>query len=190
MAAEITVSGSVRCDRYNATFEVSKVGLSVDQSGTNNFHGVQNIGTSEEQIQTGEVTPAQCWIFLRNMDSTNFIELRLQSAGVKFCKLKANEFALFRLGSGLPGLWAIADTAACNLEYMIFDEGASAGGGSTDVSIHTLLDGDMHSDTTADTPTLGEVIYANSTPKWAALAGNTTATKKLLTQTGTGAVSA
>jgi len=38
--------------------------------------------------------------------------------------------------------------------------------------------------------TLGDMMYGNATPKWARLAGNTTAVKLFLTQTGTGAVSA
>jgi hypothetical protein len=37
---------------------------------------------------------------------------------------------------------------------------------------------------------LGDVIYGNSTPAWTKLAGNTTSTKKFLSQTGTGSVSA
>lgn len=38
--------------------------------------------------------------------------------------------------------------------------------------------------------TLGDIIYENSTPSGTRLAGNTTATKKFLTQTGTGTISA
>jgi hypothetical protein len=38
--------------------------------------------------------------------------------------------------------------------------------------------------------TLGDIMYENATPTAARLAGNTTSTKKFLTQTGTGAVSA
>lgn len=38
--------------------------------------------------------------------------------------------------------------------------------------------------------TLGDIIYENSTPAATRLAGNTTSTKKFLTQTGTGSVSA
>lgn len=38
--------------------------------------------------------------------------------------------------------------------------------------------------------TLGDIIYENATPTAARLAGNTTATKKFLTQTGTGSASA
>lgn len=39
-------------------------------------------------------------------------------------------------------------------------------------------------------PTLGDTIYGNNSSAWAKLAGNTTATKQFLSQTGTGSVSA
>lgn len=47
-----------------------------------------------------------------------------------------------------------------------------------------------HGDTLTHVPALGDTIYGNPTPKWQALAGNTTSTKQFLSQTGTGAVSA
>jgi len=47
-----------------------------------------------------------------------------------------------------------------------------------------------HSDTLAGAVVLGDVIHGNATPKWARLAGNTTAVKQFLSQTGTGSASA
>lgn len=54
---------------------------------------------------------------------------------------------------------------------------------------HNLLSA-AHTDTVTATPVLGDIIVANSTLKWQRLAGNTTTTKKFLTQTGTGTQSA
>lgn len=54
---------------------------------------------------------------------------------------------------------------------------------------HVLLS-TSHSDSLAGTVVLGDLIHGNATPKWARLAGNITAVKKFLTQTGSGAVSA
>ena len=53
-------------------------------------------------------------------------------------------------------------------------------------SIQTQLNGKMANPMT----TLGDIIYENSTPAPARLAGTTSATKQFLTQTGTGSVSA
>ena len=58
------------------------------------------------------------------------------------------------------------------------------------VAAHGFLDSTYHSNTLTGTPVLGDIIHANTTPAWAKLAGNTTTTKKFLTQTGSGSVSA
>lgn len=62
---------------------------------------------------------------------------------------------------------------------------ASAGGGSN----HNLLSG-THTDTVAASPVLGDLIAGNATPAWQRVAGNVTATRKFLRQTGTGTVGA
>ena len=53
---------------------------------------------------------------------------------------------------------------------------------------HNVLSA-THPDTVAAVPVLGDLVAANGTPAWARLAGNTTATRKFLRQTGTGTVS-
>ena len=62
---------------------------------------------------------------------------------------------------------------------------ATAGGTTT----HNLLSA-TNPDTLTAALVLGDLVAANGTPAWARLAGNTTATRKFLRQTGTGTVSA
>lgn len=65
------------------------------------------------------------------------------------------------------------------------------GNASGDASWGTInLLSAYHADTLTGSPVLGDLIVANSTPKWAKLAGNTTTTKKFLSQTGNGTISA
>ena len=59
----------------------------------------------------------------------------------------------------------------------------------TTVTAHNLLSA-THGDTTTGSAVLGDIIYADATPKWTKLTGNITLTKKVLTQTGTGTISA
>ena len=59
------------------------------------------------------------------------------------------------------------------------------GGGAN----HNLLSA-THPDTVAASPVLGDVLFGNATPAWNKLAGNITTTKKYLSQTGNGSVSA
>jgi hypothetical protein len=46
-------------------------------------------------------------------------------------------------------------------EYVTFETGATAGGGT-----NPLLDGSTHTDTTNSTPVRGDLVVANSTPAW------------------------
>ena len=62
---------------------------------------------------------------------------------------------------------------------------AAAGGGADRYLLSTT-----HPDTVAASPVLGDLIAANGTPAWARLAGQTTATRKFLRQTGNGTISA
>lgn len=80
----------------------------------------QNIGITEEAITLGEVT-APGWALFINRDETNFIELRVATSGAKFAKLLPGEFALLRLGSGATAPFAIADTAACQMEFFLIN---------------------------------------------------------------------
>lgn len=92
-------------------------------------------------------------------------------------------------GSGTTMLGSTITSPSSN-QCLIYSNGnwvngSCAGGGSN----HNLLAA-THPDTVAASPTLGDLLYANSTPAWTRLSGNTGATKKFLTQTGTGSVSA
>ncbi len=78
----------------------------------------QNIGIVEEALKLGEITSLG-WAFFINRDATNYLELRVATAGIKFAKMLAGECALFRFGSGITAPFAISDTAACQLEYIL-----------------------------------------------------------------------
>ncbi len=78
----------------------------------------QNIAVTEEALKLGEITSLG-WALFINRDVTNFVELRVATAGTKFCKMLAGEPALFRFGSGITAPFAIADTAAIQLEYLL-----------------------------------------------------------------------
>lgn len=79
----------------------------------------QNVGTSEEAINLGEVT-SPGWFMAINRDETNFVMIQVGTSGAAFAKLRPGEFCLLRLGTGATAPYAIADTAACQIEYMVF----------------------------------------------------------------------
>ena len=119
MANEINVSGKLNfSDTEKADETLSITALLASVVTLKYIKHKQSIGTSEEAITLGEVT-SPGWAIFINRDPTNFIELRVATAGAKFAKLKPGEFAVLRLGSGAQAPFAIADTAACQMEYLI-----------------------------------------------------------------------
>ena len=118
MANEIKVTASLSCT--NGNFVFPKVGSS-EQSITQTTlggggPGYLSIGTSEEAITFTDVGTLG-WIWIKNLDSTNFIKFGPESAGamVSCGKLKAGESCVFRLMTGIT-LRMQADTAACKVQ--------------------------------------------------------------------------
>lgn len=116
MANEISVTGSISLS--NTNIEITKSFSDLVTQTTERYHAsVQTIGTTEEALTIGDISTIGYGIF-HNADTTNFIELGL--TGSYTVKLKAGEWAIFRLDSNAP--YAKADTAACKLEYILLEE--------------------------------------------------------------------
>lgn len=119
MANEITLTGSLVYEDSELADEFLQILEKQITISTKKYvKAKQNIGTSEEAIGLGEVTSLG-WAMFINRDSTNFIQLRTATSGTAFAKITAGSFALFRFGSGITAPYAIADTAACQMEYLI-----------------------------------------------------------------------
>lgn len=93
----------------------------IDVAGLRFVHNIQQIGTSEEALKLGELaTLGVTW--MRNLDTTNFLEVRSGTgASNDFYKFLPGEAWCWRWGSDVTAPYAIADTAACYLEYVIFE---------------------------------------------------------------------
>lgn len=75
--------------------------------------GTVTVGTSEEDINFGDVTPG--WVVLQNLDATNFVEYGADNSGMqKLGKLQPGGIACFEMASGVT-LRMKADTAACDV---------------------------------------------------------------------------
>lgn len=74
----------------------------------------QLIGTSEEAIQIGDGGTI-VELYLRNLDPTNYVEIKTGTGGVVTDKLLPGKDCLHRLGSGMQAPYAIANTASCAL---------------------------------------------------------------------------
>jgi hypothetical protein len=92
---------------------------SITVSGNVGQQAVQTVGTSEEALTAHSDIGTIGYVFLHNMDSTNYVEFG-RTTGVYTIKLQAGEPALFRLTSGTT-LYAKANTSACDVEYILIE---------------------------------------------------------------------
>lgn len=92
----------------------------ITQTGVDHQAGTLSIGTVEETVSWSTDIGDEGYIFLKNLDTTNFVQLGF-STGVYGMKLKAGEIALFRLEPGVT-LYAKADTAAVSLQYIVYED--------------------------------------------------------------------
>jgi len=97
----------------------------ISVTGTEFIHGVQSIGTTEEVVQAIADIATEGFFIARNLDPTNYIELGYADVSAtgdaRPIKLKAGEPCMFRVGAD-SALYAMADTAACRLEYWLFED--------------------------------------------------------------------
>lgn len=128
MADEFTVSSLLRINKGFQQDTKNVSNLKITQTGDGSAGGVQNIGTSAEAIDVGDVsTLGLAWF--RNLEAVggNFVQIGMDVGGAgfeEFIKLLPGEPAgPFRLDLVATGvLQAKADTAAVELQYMIYEE--------------------------------------------------------------------
>jgi len=123
MANEITASAQLSASKNGVTLNNSvslTVQASKDMAGDQMTQNVQIIGTSAEALDVGDVSTIG-YVLIKNLDSTNFVELALDS-GVstqKFAKLRAGDFAVFPASTAT--IYAKADTSPCNCLVMAIE---------------------------------------------------------------------
>ena len=118
MANELSITVSMLFNKAGSTVSRSE-SKSVTVTGDAFTHQVQEIGTSEETVAQGADVGTPGYMFVKNLDSTNYIEIGV-TTGVYTVKLLAGEFALFRCAGAT--IYAIAYTGACDLEYALIEE--------------------------------------------------------------------
>lgn len=121
MANEITVTAKLSVSKSGVT-STGDTTYQEDLAGAGNWSNVQAIGTSDEQLAFAAdlVAEGVGYIWLKNLDATNFILIKINNAGTKvtFGKLLPGEamvWPVHKAAASDPDVWAAADTAACNL---------------------------------------------------------------------------
>lgn len=121
MANELRLKGQLQFNPSTAGqsgWDTELQDLLVTMTGEAFSAQVQNIPTSDTAISVTAAIGTWGWVLLINLDPTNYIEvgLSLQPA----VRLNAGGgFALFRADAAL---YAIANTAACDLLFFVFED--------------------------------------------------------------------
>ncbi len=118
MANELKITASIFFNK-NGAEAVRAESIEVDVSGDAFNHDIQSVGTSEEQLAQGADLGTPGYIFLKNLDATNYVEIG-STTGVYDIKIKAGEIALYRHNSAT--IYAKANSAACLVEYFLIED--------------------------------------------------------------------
>ena len=115
MAGELSLIARLIFSKGGADARMSE-GISVDVTGDAYTKQTQSIPTSNTALDAGAAIGTQGYIFITNLDSTNFVTVGI--TGSYSIKLLAGEFALFRAAAAI---FALADTASVDVEYIIIE---------------------------------------------------------------------
>ena len=119
MAGELRTSlNTFRFVKDAVDISIPAVLANFDVAGTNYIRRTQVIGTGDETLDLGEVA-TNGYIFLWNHDGTHFITMGADGSSYPI-KLKSNEWAVLRWNGA--AIHAKADTAACQLEYLLIED--------------------------------------------------------------------
>ncbi len=123
MANEITYTTSLSFFKGNmdSALTATHASKSITVNGTRAIKNIQQIGTTAEAIGLAELASLGL-MWVKNMDATNYVELLTGTGGVSFAKLKPGEAILFRVGSGITAPYALANTAAVSILYIIIED--------------------------------------------------------------------
>ena len=115
MAGELSIVVSVAFNKGGISTQRSE-SISVDVAGDAFTHQVQAIPTSDTALLEGVAIGTPGYIFIKNLDSSNFVTVGLTTSYA--IKLLAGEVALFRAAGAI---YVLADSGTCNVEYWMIE---------------------------------------------------------------------
>lgn len=119
MANEITQNIQVSASKAGANVSIASRER-FDMTGGDMTQATQNIGTTAELLNLGDISGAPRQLVVKNLSTTNFIEIGGNSDLDTFTiKVRPNDCAVFEPGSGT--IYARANTAACLIQIVAIE---------------------------------------------------------------------
>ena len=119
MANEISLRPCIKCVNGRASVEIQIAMQRIDQAAAGFYHNIATIGTTEESIGAFGDIATEGWIYLRNLDTTNYVQWGFATT-VYGGRMAAGETVMFRAEPGLT-LYLKADTADCKVEILCLE---------------------------------------------------------------------
>lgn len=121
MASEISVALAMVARKGGTVAGLDLGKISITWTGNNTLHNRQTVGTTEEALVLGDCG-AGGWLILVNRDAANYVKVRPATGVADLVRLRAGEGACFRLDAGATAPFVIANTAPCELEYVLLED--------------------------------------------------------------------
>ena len=119
MANEITQNITLQVTKNGETTSLAH-SKRVTQTGDDYTKKTQNIGTSAELVDLGDITGAPGQLVIKNLDATNFVEIGGDS-GLTVFKLKILAGEALLISPSSATIYAKADTAACRVSIFAIE---------------------------------------------------------------------
>ena len=118
MANELAISASLAFQKGADSASTGKSGVKLTVAGTEYIQVIQNVGITEEALILGDcATPG--YIFIENLDPTNYVSIRHATGTSNVIKIVAGGFALFQFESTSP--FVIANTAPVRIRFLLLE---------------------------------------------------------------------
>ena len=118
MANELTLGCTMRFVKGNVDVPKNPPLIQRNIAGTDYTMKTQLIGTTREALVIGEIGTAY-YLWIRNHDTTNYVEIFPDATNPALVKLLAGDVALFPLATSTPN--AQANTAAVEVDYFMVE---------------------------------------------------------------------
>lgn len=119
MANEITQNIQISASKGGADVSIASRER-FNMTGNDMSQLTQNIGTTAETLNLGDISAAPRQLVVKNLDQTNFVEIGGDSGLTVFkIKLRPNDCCAFEPSSGT--IYAKADTASCLVQIIAIE---------------------------------------------------------------------
>lgn len=121
MASEFTLTALLDyADSEGTDFSLGLIEFVKSITTKKYVRGKVSVATSEQAIDLGVLTAPLGWALFINLDATNYVEIRSATGAANdILKVPAASAILIHFGSDVSAPYIIANTAACQVEYVI-----------------------------------------------------------------------